>query len=161
MSRPSKPTNLLNSNMSKEEKEKRKKGEKKLQGDTILVDTPPDNLDTLGRKYYRLIVRNFPEGILNVLDGFTVAIVADALAKMHQCQEIIKSEGLLTTYVNKAGAENVSEHKAVAIYNKYAQLYNTYSSKLGMNPSDRARLAMLNVSDEEEDEILKLLRGDS
>ena len=50
MSRPPKPTNLLNSNMSKEEKEKREKGEKKLQGDTILTDTPPDNLDTLGRK---------------------------------------------------------------------------------------------------------------
>ncbi len=33
MSRPPKPTNLLNSNMSKEEKEKREKGEKKLQGD--------------------------------------------------------------------------------------------------------------------------------
>ena len=67
MSRPPKPTNLLNSNMSKEEKEKRKKGEKMLQGDTILADTPPDNLDTLGRKYYRLIVRNFPEGIVSVL----------------------------------------------------------------------------------------------
>ena len=118
----------IKSNMSKEEKEKRKKGEKMLQGDTILADTPPDNLDTLGRKYYRLIVRNFPEGILNVLDGFTVAIVADALAKMHQCQEIIKSEG--------------------------------YSSKLGMNPSDRAKLALLNVNEEDDDDLLKVLRGD-
>ena len=43
MSRPPKPTNLLSSNMSKEEKEKRIENEKKLQGDTILTDIPPDN----------------------------------------------------------------------------------------------------------------------
>lgn len=158
MARPPKSVALKTGAMTKEEKELREESEAKLKGDSTINENPPEYLDINARKYYRVIVRNFPEGILNKLDGLTVAIVADALSKMIQCQMILKEEGLLTEYTNKAGATNISEHKAIGIYQKYSQIFNTFGSKLGLSPADRAKLSLLNVA-EEEDEVLKLLKS--
>lgn len=158
MARPPKSVALKTGAMTKEEKELREESEAKLKGDSTINENPPEYLDINARKYYRVIVRNFPEGILNKLDGLTVAIVADALSKMIQCQMILKEEGLLTEYTNKAGATNISEHKAIGIYQKYSQIFNTFGSKLGLSPADRAKLSLLNVV-EDDDEVLKLLQS--
>ena len=158
MARPPKSVALKTGAMTKEEREHREECEAKLKGESTINDNPPEHLDAIARKYYRVIVRNFPEGILNKLDGLTVAIVADALSKMIQCQMILKEEGLLTEYTNKAGATNISEHKAIGIYQKYSQIFNNFGSKLGLSPADRAKLSLLNVA-EEEDEVLKLLKS--
>ena len=132
-----------------------------MQGNSILDDTPPEHLNnSLARKYYRLIVRNFPEGILNKLDGFTVAICADALSKMQQAKELIEKDGLLLPQTNKAGFTSLKEHPCVGTYNKYASLFNTFGSKLGLSPADRAKLSLLNVDDENDSLILKALRGE-
>ena len=146
--------------ITKEEKERREAGEKLLQGTTTLDDNPPDHLNTLARKYYRIIVRNFPEGILNKLDGFSVSICADALSKMQQAKELIEKDGLLLPQTNKAGFTSLKEHPCVGTYNKYASLFNTFGSKLGLSPADRAKLSLLNLDDENDSLILKALRGE-
>lgn len=159
MGRNAMPVLMVSSHhLSKEERERRELAEKKLQGDSTISLTPPTHLDTKAKKIYKEIISFMPEGVLGATDGYTVMIVADALSKMIQCQMILKEEGLLTEYTNKAGATNISEHKAIGIYQKYSQIFNTFGSKLGLSPADRAKLSLLNVA-EEEDEVLKLLKS--
>ena len=156
IARNPKPVALMEGIITKEEKERREAGEKLLQGTTTLDDNPPDHLNTLARKYYRIIVRNFPEGILNKLDGFSVSICADALSKMQEAKTILEKDGMFVEQTNKLGFTNLKEHPAINIYNKYASLFDKFGSKLGLSPADRAKLSLLNVQ-EEEDEVLKLL----
>ena len=109
--------------ITKEEKERREAGRNCYKGTTTLDDNPPDHLNTLARKYYRIIVRNFPEGILNKLDGFSVSICADALSKMQEAKTILEQDGMFVEQTNKLGFTNLKEHPAINIYNKYASLF--------------------------------------
>lgn len=153
-----KPITLKEGALTKEEKERRESGEKLLQGDSTINLNPPSHLCAIGKRYYKEIVTAMPEGILNSTDSYTVTIVADALAKMQRCITILNKDGLIVEYTNKAGATNADAHKAIGIYQKYSQIFNTFATKLGLSPADRAKLAMLNVV-EEDDEILKLLNS--
>ncbi|MDM0822427.1 phage terminase small subunit P27 family [Clostridium perfringens] len=155
-----KPIGQLEGHITKKEKEKREAVEKILQGTTVLTDEPPEHLNSLARKYYRLIIRNFPDGILNKLDGFAVTICADALSKMQEAKAIIEKDGMIVETTNKAGFTNLKEHPCVGIYNKYSSIFNTFGSKLGLSPADRSKLALINVTEEEDNLILKALRGE-
>jgi P27 family predicted phage terminase small subunit len=102
-----------------------------------------------------------PDGVLCGTDVFTVTIVAEALGKMEQCSEILNVEGILVEYTNKAGATNVDSHKAVGIYQKYSQIFNTFASKIGLSPADRSKLALLANTEDDANELLKkALRGE-
>lgn len=158
MGRVPKPIALKEGVLTKEERERRENGEKLLQGDTTININPPSHLCVIGKRYYKEIVDSMPEGILNYTDSYTVVIVADALAKMQRCITILNDEGMIVEYTNKAGATNADAHKAIGIYQKYSQIFNTFAAKLGLSPADRAKLSLLNVA-EEEDEVLKLLNS--
>lgn len=156
-----KPVNLKTGTITKDEKQRRSEQENRLKGNSAIRENPPDYLDAKAKKYYRTIVRSIPEGVLCGTDSFTVAIVADALGKMQVCLEILNAEGLLVQYTNKAGATNVDSHKAIGIYQKYSQIFNTFGSKLGLSPADRSKLALLaSNEDESENMLLKALRDD-
>ncbi|WP_321834352.1 phage terminase small subunit P27 family [Clostridium butyricum] len=152
---------LKTGTITKEEKNRRLEHETKLKSSYAIKDNPPSYLDSKGRKYYKAIIKSMPEGVLCDTDSFTVAIVADALGRMQACSEILNSDGLLVEYTNKAGATNIDAHKAVGIYQKYSQIFNTFGSKLGLSPADRSRLALLaSNEDESENMLFKALRGE-
>lgn len=144
-----KPIELCTGARTKEEIEERKNVESKLKGESKIPTKAPEFLYLCneGKKSYELIVEYIPEEVFNYLDSFTVGIVADALAKMNECRRILAKEGMLVEYTNKAGATNISEHKAVSIYQKYSQIFNTFGAKLGLSPVDRAKLSLVHTKE--------------
>lgn len=154
-----KPVDMKTGTITKEEESKRREQEIKLKGD-LLKDEPPAFLNSYARKYYRFIVRELPEGVLCKSDMFLVTQVAECLGRMQQAIEILNDEGLLVEYTNKAGATNIDKHKAIDIYHKYSQMFTTYATRLGLSPVDRSKLALINLTEEEDNLILKALRGE-
>jgi len=146
------PIALQTKHNSKEDIQKREEAESKLKGDTVIDITPPSNLSTYGKKIYKNIIEILPDGFLNGGDIYVVTIIADALDNMKICQKEIKKSGLFI---------NGKENPAVLTYKKYVDIFNTYSTKIGLSPRDRASLSVLNINAENEknDEVLKALRG--
>lgn len=147
-----KPIALQTKHSGKEEIQKRIEAEEKLKGNTTIEITPPSNLSTNGKKIYKNIIQILPDGFLNGGDIYVVNIIAEALDKLQECQKEIKKNGLFI---------EGNENKAVATYKKYVDIFNTFSTKIGLSPRDRASLSILNINSETEksDELLQVLRG--
>lgn len=156
-----KPIDLKLGAIPKKEYEKRKTNESKLKGNKKISSRAPQYLDDNGKKIYKNIINSLPDDFLNNTDEYVVAIVADSLAKMQQCQEIIKKEGLLVEYTNSAGATNIDQNKAILIYQKYNEIFKKYISEIGLSPSARGKLAMLSDSNNEssKDKLLRAING--
>ncbi|NRY59857.1 phage terminase small subunit P27 family [Clostridium beijerinckii] len=150
-----KPVALQNNHKSNAEIESRQRTEEKLKGDTEVSIKPPKELSANGKKLYKNIIKLLPTGFLNGGDKFVVTIVAEALDRMQTCQQNINDNGLFD--------ENGIENNAVKTYDKYSKIFEKFSAKLGLSPKDRAALAVLNLNqiEESQDELLKILKGDS
>ena len=163
MGRNRKPIALIDldtAKISKEELENRKQAEELLKGSNDRVEVIPDWLCDLGKKEYTNLVNDLKSSdILTNVDIPIVAIVADAIAKMHQLNEVLKIEGLFITKLSDRGSENVVEHPATKLYKQYNAIYKQYLAELGLSPSSRAKLGVLNqqAREEEQDPLLKIL----
>lgn len=153
-----KPVLLKKGTITKKEYNKRLEEEQKLKGEKTISNKPPTYLCTNGKKIYKNIVNSLPEDFLNNTDEYVVAIVADSLAKMQDCQKLIKKDGLLVEYTNSAGATNTDQNKAILIYQKYNEIFKKYIGEIGLSPQARGRLAMISTK-EEENPLIKALRG--
>ena len=78
---------------------------------------------------------------------------------MHQLNEVLKIEGMFITKLSDRGSENVVEHPATKLYKQYNAIYKQYLAELGLSPSSRAKLGVLNqqAREEEQDPLLKIL----
>jgi P27 family predicted phage terminase small subunit len=152
-----KPVDLKTGGITKDEYNKRKSAEDKLKGSKQISKTPPKDLCKKGKVIYKEIVNSLPDEFLNNTDIYTVSIVADAVANMQKCREIINEQGLLVEYTNNSGATNIDQNKAILVYQKYADIYNKFSGELGLSPSARSKLALI-LSDSKEKEMDPLLR---
>lgn len=163
MGRNRKPSGLVNmetAKISKAELEERKKIEQQLKGSNDRVYEVPEWLCNLGKKEYTKLVNDLKSSeILTNVDVPIIAIVADAYAKMHQLNEVLKKEGLFITKLSDRGAENIVEHPATKLYKQYNSIYKQYLAELGLSPSSRAKLGALNqqVDKEQKDELLQIL----
>lgn len=153
-----KPVDLKLGAIPKKEYEKRKTNENKLKGNKKISSRAPQYLDDDGKKIYKNIINSLPDDFLNNTDEYVVAIVADSLAKMQQCQAIIKKEGLLVEYTNSAGATNTDQNKAILIYQKYNEIFKKYIGEIGLSPSARGKLAMISET-EKQNPLLEILKG--
>lgn len=165
MGRNKKPAGLVNletAKISKEELEQRKRSEELLKGSDDRIYKSPSWLCELGKQDYMKLVNDLKNlNILTNVDITVVAIVADAQAKMHQINEVIKEEGMFITKLSDRGSENIVEHPATKLYKQYNDIYKKYLSELGLSPSSRAKLGALNqqVKEDEQDQLLKILNG--
>lgn len=163
MGRNRKPIALIDldtAKISKEELENRKQAEELLKGSNDRVEVIPDWLCDLGKKEYTNLVNDLKSSdILTNVDIPIVAIVADAIAKIHQLNEVLKIEGMFITKLSDRGSENVVEHPATKLYKQYNAIYKQYLAELGLSPSSRAKLGVLNqqAREEEQDPLLKIL----
>ena len=163
MGRNRKPIALIDldtAKISKEELENRKQAEELLKGSNDRVEVIPDWLCDLGKKEYTNLVNDLKSSdILTNVDIPIVAIVADAIAKMHQLNEVLKIEGMFITKLSDRGSENVVEHPATKLYKQYNAIYKQYLAELGLSPSSRAKLGVVNqqAREEEQDPLLKIL----
>lgn len=154
-----KPVSLRTGAMTKDERINRKNAEDSLKGKKHISQTPPTDLCNKGKKAYKEIVESLPTDFLNNTDVHTVSIVADAIANMQKCRDIIKKEGLIVDYTNNSGAVNKDQNKAILVYQKYSEIFHKFAGELGLSPSARSKLAiMLNEEVEKEsDPLLKIL----
>ena len=165
MSRPRKPASLKKGNSeSKEGLLIRAEAERRLMGNTNLIDEVPDYLDPLAQAYYVFLVTELEiSGIISNLDIPLLEQTADCSSKIRQCDDIINREGIIITQQDRYGNEQIKEHPAVATKQKYLNQFRALSTQLGLSPASRAQLAGLKIEmkEVEEDPILKILRGSS
>jgi P27 family predicted phage terminase small subunit len=148
---------------TKEHLDQRAALEDELKGtDSEIYTEIPDSLDEYGKQYYKFIVEKLePSKILADLDIPLVEQTAESLAQMKRAAEIYHEEGLIITVMDRTGNAIQKEHPAVNTYNKYANLFKTLATQLGLSPSARAQLAELQMQNQEEaeDEVLGIINS--
>jgi P27 family predicted phage terminase small subunit len=158
MARSSKPVDLQAAHLTKEEYSKRKQAEEKLKGNDSLVYKPPKTLSNEEKKLYRFIVKELQSSnILNNLDITILETTVDAIVRMQECKQILNEYGLVTTKEDGTLVRN----PASTIYKDYNAIFNKCCMEIGLSPSARSKLAVLNVKNEQEkqDPLLQVLNG--
>lgn len=158
----SKPIDLTTGNRTKKEIENRKLQEERLKGNSNLIDVVPKWLCKEAKKEYKKIIKELKNSnILTNIDIPIVAIVADAYVKMYQADMVIQKEGMFIKKISDRGAENLVEHPATKIYKQYNSIYKQYLMELGLSPSSRAKLSIINsnLEEEKEDALLAILNS--
>lgn len=147
-----KPASLKQGVIPKQQLEARINAEEKLKGDPIAADAPT-RLTENGVMIYNKLLTSFPKDFLTSSDSHTLEIVANSLDMMQTAQEDINSRGQLLA--------DDSENPSIRIYERYSKIFNTFGSKLGMSPKDRAALAIIMTTQaaEDEDPLLKALKN--
>lgn len=152
------PIAVNRKNMTKAEKEARKKAEQKLQPKKDKIKTPKW-LDKTAKKEWRRVCKELEElGLLTNIDITALAIYCDAFSKLLQANSEIESRGMFVEYTNKAGATNIIENPAVRTANKYADIIRKMCAEFGLTPSARAKLTL--PKEEEEEDPIKNRFGD-
>lgn len=157
---PSKPTELLGRGYSKEQLETRKTNEEKLKGSSDKIHIVPKWLCKDAKKEYKKLIKEMSNtNVLTNIDIPVVAICADAYVKMQQANKVLLDEGILVEYTNKSGATNLNKHPALEVYGKYNDIYKKYLSEIGLSPSSRAKLSLINYEQEQDDELDNVIEG--
>lgn len=152
MGRPVKPMSASTGKISKQERQERQEAEKKINGNVKKdkIKVPPKSLSKEGKKIYKEILGNLEEsGIdLNNLDMNLLEATAQAIDTMRKAQAILN--------------EDLLNKQASNLYFKAFNVFKQGCSELGLSPSARARLSMIQAQnkDKEDDILLKILRGD-
>lgn len=157
MARHSKPADLATGKIGKDAIEKRKVQEEKLKGNSDKVYDPPKHLSKIEKELYIFLVEELrASGILNNLDITMLETTVDAIVKMKEANKLIKKYGLL---VEKADG-TLQRNPASTIYKDYNSIFNKCCMEIGLSPSARARLSVINVNAQKdsEDPLLQLLK---
>lgn len=155
-----KPVALATGHRTKDEVQRRIENEERLKGNSNKVHIAPSWLCKDGKKEYRKLVKDLESSdILTNVDVPVIAIIADAYAKMAQANDILKSEGMFVKKTSDRGAENLVEHPAMKVYRQYNTIYKQYLAEVGLSPSSRAKLSVINTNaeDDRNDPLLAIL----
>lgn len=148
MALASKTVELMKAHLSKDEINKRREAENKLKGNNDLIK-PPSYLTSNQKRIFKFIVKELNNvDILNNLDVNLLEFCAISIDRIRDIEsKINKNPDLLL------------DNKLISIKNKYTQEFFKCMQELGLSPSSRARLALLNIQkeDKETDPLLKIL----
>lgn len=154
--RKAKPVSVLiaegKTNLTKEEIEARKQAEESLKpaSDNIRC---PTWLDKIGKRTWRAIVKELKEiDLMTNVDIYSLALACDAYSKYIEATKAIDEQGLTIEYTNAGGNTNTVANPNIAIAHKYGQQFKSYLSEFGLSPASRARLALHQSQEGEEDD---------
>ncbi|MDZ4994385.1 phage terminase small subunit P27 family [Clostridium perfringens] len=161
MARSSKPVELIkeSSRLTKEEYESRKLQEEKLKGNDDKVYKAPSYLSKVEKKIYKNLVKELQtSNILNNLDITILVTCVDSIVKMEECRQLINENGLVVTKTDGT----LTRNPASTIYKDYNAIFNKCCMELGLSPSARSKLSVINMNAKanDEDPLLKALKGD-
>jgi len=163
MAKPRKPAALKQGKSETQAELKvREEQEKRLMGNTDMLQHVPEYLDPLAQAFYKYLITELEiGGLLSNLDIPLLEQTADALSKLRQCDDILNTEGIKVTTFDRNGFEVVKEHPTVKTKMAYLNAFKTLSNQLGMSPASRAQLAGMQVQakEEEADPLLQLLKN--
>ena len=146
-----KTVDLISGHLSKEEINKRKEAENKLKGNNDLIK-PPSYLSSKQKRIFKFIYKELLNvNILNNLDVSLLEVCSIAIDRIREIENKINKN-----------PELLLDNKLIVIKNKYTQDFFKCMQELGLSPSARARLALLNIEkeDKENDPLLKILGDD-
>src|SRR5690606_15572039 len=77
-----------------------------------------------------------------IMDVHTLALWCDAYVDYINCTKIIKEEGLMVEYTNKAAETNKVAHPLMTKKKQLAEQMRALASEFGLTPAARAKLAI-------------------
>jgi P27 family predicted phage terminase small subunit len=158
MAKSAKLVAISNKHFTKKEIEERTREEEKLKGNDDIVYAPPKELKLKREKelYIFLVEELRASNILNNLDIQMLVQTVDSIMKMEDAKKLIKKYGLC---IEKTDG-SLQKNPAVNIYESYNKIFYQCCMQLGLSPSSRAKLSLINVNTEKgkEDPLLKVLK---
>lgn len=151
IARPAKSVNVMSKNLTKEELETRKNTEENLKGGANKI-SPPKHLSREQRRIFRNIVKELREsGILGNLDIYILSTCAISLDRIQTIETMINEKPIL-----------ISDKDLRLANDKYTKDFFRCCNELSLSPQSRAKFANINmqVQQDKEDPLLKVLRGD-
>ncbi len=147
MGRKAKPIHLHllegnRSRLTKQEIEERVEAEKKLRPNKDRV-RPPVWLDSIAKKEFKRIAKELDElDLVTNIDINALATYCDAYSDYIECTKIIKEEGLMVEYTNKAAETNRVPHPLLTKKKQLHEQMKTLAVEFGLTPSSRAKISM-------------------
>ena len=146
-----KPVELMSKHLTKDEINKRREAENKLKGNNDLIK-PPSYLTSNQKRIFKFIVKELNN--VDILNNLDVNLLEFCVISIDRIRDI-------ESKINK-NPDLILNNKLITIKNKYTQEFFKCMQELGLSPSSRARLALLNIQkeDKETDPLLKILGDD-
>lgn len=161
MARARKPANLKKGNSETVAQRKRREEiEKALRGNDDNVKNIPDYLSNDEKIYYKWLIDELEiSGLITNLDIPIIEQTANCLYIMRNCDDTIRTEGILIKSFDKFGNEVTKPNPAIKIKLDYQTKYAALCNQLGLSPAARASLAgkQMDAKNEAQDPVLKLL----
>ena len=150
MARPCKPASLLTEcSQTKAEIQTRIDNEKKLKGDSSNLK-PPKHLSKEQKKIFKEIVKKLEASqILSDKDVYLLSEFSVSIDRLQEIERRINEEpGLLF------------DQKVMSTKDKYTKIFFRGCNELGFSPQSRAKIANINMQEEKENPLLKVLMDD-
>jgi len=148
------------SRLTKKEIEKRVEVENKLKPKKDKVK-PPKWLDSIAKKEFKRIAEELMElDLLTNIDVNALAAYCDAYSDYIKCTQIIREEGLMVEYTNKAAETNKVPHPLLTKKKQLHEQMKSLASEFGLTPVARAKIALPKEKDKPKTEEEQLF-GDS
>lgn len=145
MSRPSKPLELQNSHLTKEEIETREKAEKMLKVSDEKVYKKPKKLKqkVLQNMYLEIVNLLKPLDILSDLDIDLICTVVESRYQMEKAMRDINKNGQVIYIKNENGdIARATKNPSVEVYKTFEAVFSRGCGQLGMSPASRASLSI-------------------
>lgn len=162
--RPPKPLELQSKHLTKEELEARKKSEEQFKGESNKVYDVPEDLPGPVKVVYKTLVEDLRKiNILNDLDVELLSVTSHAIYEMKMARDILVRDGsVVTVYDDNGRIIKTMKHPAVQVIKDFQAIFNHGCMQLGLSPSSRSKLAIMNIDvngNNEEDSELSWLMG--
>ncbi|WP_141549574.1 phage terminase small subunit P27 family [Bacillus cereus] len=134
--------------------------EKKMMGATDKVQTPPEYLNPLAKRYYEFIVTELEvKKMLDNLDVLTLVELCEVLSALRDLQMDIDENKYKYETFDRSGNVIWKENPSVKQKLNYTTQFRALCSELGISPAARAQLAgaKIEAKEQEADPLLKLL----
>ena len=148
MARPTKAAAVVSGTYRKDVIQSRIKNEDKLKGSDVKLK-PPKYLSDSQKKIFRFIVKLLePSGILGSLDIYVLTECSICIDRMQELESAMNNSGVI-------------DPALVKTKDTYTRAFFRYCNELSLSPQSRAKLANLQLSqNEEENPLLKVLADD-
>ncbi len=113
---------------------------------------PPDFLSDKAKELWLFAVEQAPEAMLTSLDFSVFANWADTMAKIIECEEVLKREG---QFVEDEKTGLSKPHPVAKYQNDLKHLLRQYLTELGFTPASRSKVNM-STKPKDENEFLNL-----
>ena len=131
--------------LTKEEIDQRLAAEKKLQAKKDKVK-PPTWLDSVAKREFKRIAGELLDlDVITNIDVNALARYCDAYSDYVESTKIVREEGLMVEYTNKAAETNKVAHPLLTKKKQFHEQMKALEVELGLTPSARAKIVIPNI----------------